>query len=426
MIEKAEAFIRELELRLKDLPKEEVNDAINYYREYFSDAIESGDNEDAVMEKLGTSEKTADMIRVENSIARVRSNPGIKNYSGVLKNTFRLVTTPISVLVLSMFVIVSFCVFAAFFAGALCTFLGAIGALLVSVYEATKMPAGFFMEIIGTIGLGFMTSGLLLLVAISFYMLAFLFIRLSVWMIDKILRKPVKTDMDLTVRKGEKPRKPVIFARLSVIVFLAGFVLFAVSGLPIRYFNIFNSMKPASILMQHHDFCPDEVKTISIETAHSLVRISRGSGDRIELLYEKSDWLDYEVNTEANTLCFKEKSNGRLPLFSLVSLHESLTELDIILPENFDAEMIKMKSTGGHFFIMEVSHNIQAETINGRIEIKINESRPTNIVAEAPNGSIYVNENLSGETGKEGKYIYITSSDKTMTLKSAHGDIRIR
>jgi uncharacterized membrane protein len=105
--DKIDSFIRELESQLKDLPKDEIDDAVCYYREYLNDAKESGEDPDAALNRLGTAEKIAAMIRMEASIDRARSNPGVRNYGAVLKNTFRVITAPFSILFLSMFVAVS-------------------------------------------------------------------------------------------------------------------------------------------------------------------------------------------------------------------------------------------------------------------------------------------------------------------------------
>ena len=78
-------FIVELESQLSDLPKDEIEEAVSYYREYLNDAIESGEDPGIALQRLGTAEKIAAMIRVETSIDRARSNPGARSYGAVLK-----------------------------------------------------------------------------------------------------------------------------------------------------------------------------------------------------------------------------------------------------------------------------------------------------------------------------------------------------
>jgi uncharacterized membrane protein len=80
MDDRIESFISELESQLKDLPKDEADEALCYYREYLNDAVESGEDPDIILQKLGTAEKIAAVIRMETSIDRARSNPGMRNY----------------------------------------------------------------------------------------------------------------------------------------------------------------------------------------------------------------------------------------------------------------------------------------------------------------------------------------------------------
>jgi uncharacterized membrane protein len=424
--DKIDSFIRELESQLKDLPKDEIDDAVCYYREYLNDAKESGEDPDAALNRLGTAEKIAAMIRMEASIDRARSNPGVRNYGAVLKNTFRVITAPFSILFLSMFVILSGGTFITFYAGAFCSFLGSILAFAAVVYEVSKMPVKFFIEIVGIIGAGIMMSGILLLITIGLYKLGRLFIRLSVWTIDKILNKPQQKEPSskrTTETKSKRLRKAV---RLISVLSFAGFLIFAVSGLPMRYFNIFNSMKPQNIELKSYEFDTDQVNVISVETAHSIVKISEGSGDKVRFAYEKSDWLDCTLTTEGNTLRFREKSGGRLPFFELVSMHESLTELEIYIPKDSNVERITVGSKGGHVFISDLYSNMEIQTMNGRIEVNLPDTGRVNVIAETTNGSIYVNNMQAGQkTGKKTEYIVTAGSEKTVNLKSANGDIRI-
>jgi uncharacterized membrane protein len=426
MDDRIESFISELESQLKDLPKDEADEALCYYREYLNDAVESGEDPDIILQKLGTAEKIAAVIRMETSIDRARSNPGMRNYGAVLKNSFRVITAPFSILFLSMFVILSGGIFITFYAGAFCTFLGSILALAAVVYEAANMSGEFFIEIVGLLGAGLMFSAVLMLITIGLYKLGRLFIRLSVWTIDKILNKPQHKEPSSKRGTGAKPGRIRAAVRLFSVLSFAGFLIFAVSGLPMRYFNIFNSMKPRNIELMSYQFNIDQVNDISIETAHSIVTVSEGSGDKIRFVYEKSDWLDCDLITEADALYFREKSGGRLPFFELVSLHESLTELEIYIPKDSNVERITVESKGGHVFVSDLPSNMEIQTMNGRIEVNLSDIGQINVIAETSNGSVYVNNMQAGQkSGKNTEYVVTAGSEKTVSLKSANGDIRI-
>lgn len=57
-----EEYLKRLSFLLKDLPKEEIEDAIAYYENYFEEAGE--EKEEQVIKELGSPEKIARMIRV--------------------------------------------------------------------------------------------------------------------------------------------------------------------------------------------------------------------------------------------------------------------------------------------------------------------------------------------------------------------------
>lgn len=56
-----EEYLKRLSFLLKDLPEEEIEDAIAYYEDYFEEAGE--EKEEQVIKELGSPEKIARMIR---------------------------------------------------------------------------------------------------------------------------------------------------------------------------------------------------------------------------------------------------------------------------------------------------------------------------------------------------------------------------
>ena len=56
-----EEYLKRLSFLLKDLPEEEIEDAISYYEDYFEEA--GKDKEEQVIKELGSPEKIAKMIR---------------------------------------------------------------------------------------------------------------------------------------------------------------------------------------------------------------------------------------------------------------------------------------------------------------------------------------------------------------------------
>lgn len=423
MNDNIDKFIISLEEHLKDVPEDVRTEAVEYYREYIGDACESGEDPDTVLKRLGPVGAIAGAIKMEISIQKARNHPGIRNYGGVLKNTFRIVSKPVYVLFLSLFTLLSGSVFITFFLSAFAFFIGAVVALFAVIYEAVKMPAGFILEITGTLGIGLFTFGILMLLAIGFYKLAVLFIKISVSIIGRNQKKTVLGTREAEERKNIRS-KPAVIVLTVLSVF--GLVLFSVSGLPVRYFNIFNSAKPDNIEIKSYNYNAGEINAISVVSAHSEVSMTKGAGEGIEIVYHRSDWLDCEVVTEGENLYFVEKSNGRLPFFPLVSLHESLTKLEIRVPDGV-LKMADIESTGGHVKVLGLSANIHIETLNGRVEIDAGFPDNANIHAKAVRGRVFFQDQEVGHRTDQGtEYIVTGESDKTIEAVSKNGDIHIR
>lgn len=427
MNEQLEGFLKNLEDALMDIPGDERTRAIEYYREYLYDACESGADPAAVLDQVGDVKSIASEIHTEVSISKAREKPGIRNYSNALKNTLRMVTTPFSVLLLIFSVILTGSIVATFFAAAFCTFLAAIASFFAGIYEAAAVSAQFYMERIGAVGFGIMLSGLLMLVTLCFYWLGRRFIRISLWIIDLIRKKNIQYQPGTITRDNGKKKS----AKQPIMVFsgltLLGLILFFVSGLPLRYFAIFNSTKPADVRLESFDYRSDEVSSISVTSAHSYVIISKGTDDSIRLLYEKTDWLDFDLKAEGKTLYFQERSNGRLPFFSLVALHESLSEIRLILPKDYEPAMIRIDSIGGHIRISGADCNMQAETVNGTITFVPDDTANSSIVAKTAHGKVYFGDSPAGNRTENGiEFVFIGKPEKIVELTSTNGDIYLR
>lgn len=427
MDERISSFIESLKIQLGGLPQEEIREAVDYYEEYLNDAAEAGKDLDAILKQLDSPEKIAGMIRTETSIIRAQRSPGLRNFTSVLRNAFMGVTTPFAILMLSIFVFVSFSMVAVLFAGAFAVFVGAVVIVLGFIYQAFMIPLRFPLEIAGTLGMGFLGAGVCLLLAYGLYKLGRLFIKLSTRSIRWMLKKPGKPmpEMDSPQPTGKSRSKRVVTA--CIVLSVAGLALFSVSGLPLKFFTIFNSMKPENITLKTSEYDPDKISKISLITAHSHIKLARNSSDKIIISYEQPDWLDYEIGSSGSMLSFYEKSNGRLPLFNLVTLHESRTELTVSIPKDYSPEILTVESRGGYVFITGLVENIEVKTYTGNINF---DSRDTpgelNIKASTENGSIEVEGSRAGQkTSKGTEYYRNAQSEKTAELSTSRGNINI-
>lgn len=424
MNEKIQFFVEELKKRLDGLEEEDKLDAVSYYEEYLYDAVDSGKSPGDAVRQLGDLDVIAAKIKAEASIIKAQQKPGLKNYGHVMGNIFHVVKAPFSVILLSVFVSVSWSVVALLYSGAFITITAAAAVLAGLIYEAFSIPAGFTAEIAGTSGIAFFAASVLLIAALGQYKLGKLFVKISSRLIGRMLKKPGKLQL-----KDRRPHTRKKILSKKIIYFftalsLAGLVLFMVSGIPARYFTIFNSMKAEKISIKTWEYKPEEVSNISIVTAHSHIVVESNTAGRIILKYEQPDWLEYEIGKSGSMLSFYEKSNGRLPLFDLVKIHESITELTVSLPEKFDPEIFTIESSGGQINIKSTGRSVEVKTYTGKI--LFNRDSINNLKATAKNGSIEVAGSPAGQKTNKGiEYYNKIGAGKTAVLESARGDIVI-
>jgi len=84
-----EKWIEELKSGLKGLSKEEIDEIIADYNEYFYDAMESGRSEEEITQALGEPKKLAKQFKADSTIKKAQADMNPKN---VLKAIFAIVT----------------------------------------------------------------------------------------------------------------------------------------------------------------------------------------------------------------------------------------------------------------------------------------------------------------------------------------------
>lgn len=84
-----EKWIEDLKNGLKGLSKEEIDEIIADYNEYFYDAMESGRSEEEIAQALGEPKKLAKQFKADSRIKKAQADMSPKN---VLKAIFAIVT----------------------------------------------------------------------------------------------------------------------------------------------------------------------------------------------------------------------------------------------------------------------------------------------------------------------------------------------
>lgn len=397
MDEKMMAFLDELKLHLKDLPEAEKTAALNYYEDLLNDASYDGVSPEDMLSKLDTPANIAASIKAEVSIKNVSSKPDLKNYSKAVKYSRSRITRPLSLFLFSMLIFATYSIAICLFIITVASTAAACITLSVFVSEALKIPSQYMAEIISSIGIGIFFAGLLLLNAYCFFKLTGLLVKLSTRLIARMLKNNTSQSpddgsncsdekdnvADISITDGanlvdtendsgsdKRAGLKKLALRIVMAVSAAGLVISLLTGLPIRLFMLYNSVAPSNIELREWEFSSDDTSKISINTAHTNIRLKKGSSDEIEIKYEKADWLEPEISCTGGQLEFREKPNGRMPLFRLVTLHENGAELTISLPDGFNPDELKLESRGGFIYIDSVEYPVEAKTYTGAIHVE--------------------------------------------------------
>lgn len=434
MDDRIKDFLDALDRNLDGLAEAERREALDYYGEYISDALDEGVSTEELLSRLDPPEKIAAMIRAETGIRLVNASPGLKNYSKLVKSAHIGLTRPLSVLMFSLLIFTTYSIAVILF---LCTVISAAAACIIlpaSISEALKIPSSYPGGIAGTVGMGIFVSGIFVLTAYGFYVLCRPLFRVSARLVYKMLKKDSKPigaaagpnqDIPPSVG-GRKVSRPL---RAVLIITAAGLIISLASGLPVKLFMIFNSMKPFDIMAVNREFDTSEASEISIYTAHSNIRLAEGGPGKITLEYEKADWLDFDIENRDGIIVFTEKSNGRLPLFSLVSMHENRAELVIKLPPGYKPDRVSLESRGGSILIESASFPVDAKTYTGFIRLAVLTEGtaggiPPSVRAKTVKGAIISRGKDTGTKTPYGtEYELLTASPASIRLESERGSI---
>jgi len=390
------AFLDELKLELNGLPEEERAAVLDYYQEHLNDASYDGVSPEELLSKLDTPANIAASIKAEVSIKNVRKKPDLKNYSKAVKYSRSRITRPLSVLLFSILIFTTYSIAVCLFIITVASVASACIILSVFVAEALKIPSQFVPEIIGSIGMGVFFAGLMLLTAYGFSKLTGLSVRLSTRLIARMLRTDTNHSFDvaaninsveknateakvtdatqtINIEGGDSASRKTDLKKLMLKIVMAisasGLLISLFTGLPVTLFMLYNSLAPSNIALEEWAYSSEDVNSISINTTHSNIRLKKGSSDEVEIEYEKVGWLEPEISCANGRLEFEERSNGRMPLFRLLSLHENSAELTIVLPANFKPNELKLESRGGFIYIDSTEFPVEAKTYTGAIYV---------------------------------------------------------
>ena len=166
-----DAYLKKLKGKLKRLPQEEVEAAVDYYSEYFDDAGE--ENTEQVILQLGSPSNVASQILADAAMKDLTNHPKstTKNISAIWLILIAIVTAPISLPILGSvlgiiiaMVAVAFALLFSLFMIVVSFVIGGIATFLSGLFVLTDhLPTAILF-----IGIGLVISGLGLLLISPF------------------------------------------------------------------------------------------------------------------------------------------------------------------------------------------------------------------------------------------------------------------
>ncbi len=427
MEEKIENFLKELKENLSGLPADEIKRALTFYEEYISDALEAGNSAEEIRGRLkAPSEIAGDIaasLKFNRSLDRIEESPGLRNLAVAMRNVSRVLTTPLAAFVLVIFELVPVTLMLSFLICCLASGISAVAVFTALLYEAVRVPSGAVLSLIGTLAASIFFSGLLVLLTYGFYVLARLCIRLTARVARRFMRRSGTHPSGYEGNTESREYKPRRFGIIVTGITVLAFIVLFLSGLPVTYFRIFNSEKiETSIQAINLSSETAGLRGIRIITMNSMVRIAYGSSKTIGIRYEETPWLSYTLGSEDGILTFREVSTGRLPLYLLASLHESLTEVTVSLPAEYEPDTVVIETTGGHVRADGIRKGLKITTLNGNINVTLPED--SGLSAFSKNGSIFVAGNETGLKTPKGIELRYDGKGETQ-LATTNGSISV-
>lgn len=191
---KREEFMRRLRAGLQGFPHGEASRVIEYFEEYWMDALESGRSEEEIAAGLDTPEAIVAQVRANFAFVSIEENPGIKSFWKVLGVVLlALFSIPVALPVAICVLAIAITVIAMVFALAVTVFALVFAGSALAVAGIFMMATGAGLAGLCVTGIGLIFFGLTLLCAVG--MVAAVravlsaFARLFRWIYQKITGK---------------------------------------------------------------------------------------------------------------------------------------------------------------------------------------------------------------------------------------------
>jgi uncharacterized membrane protein len=420
MADAREKLMASIRAGLAGMPDESVRQALEFYEEYFAEALEAGRSVDETLKGLGGVKEIVAQVRAEATLSRAESSPGPFRMIGAGRQVFRGIAGSAAKFPLILGASIPYTLTLAFYLLAGAAVLGAVVSVVLLGYGITTMPEAFIREKIGVAGAAVFMAAFLAVLALAVWRIASAISRITL----RVLRKGLRLDRRPGAR-AENGRPRTRRTRMAFLICgvagLLGIGAMAYSSLPVKLFSIVNSQRPASLAVHTWSFSPGQVREIDVDTLNTgIVLEAVKPGDGIRVTYEEPEWMTGEPVVRNGKLVFRETSTGMMPFMDLIARHPGMTSVTIELPRGYLARSVTVTSNGGSVSLALPAESIRAKTSTGPIRFTAGKA-PYRIRASAPEGNILVQG-----TVQEGSRYEAGVGGNTVELSSAGGLVEIQ
>jgi uncharacterized membrane protein len=203
MTDKMREILASIRAECADLPEGSVRRALEFYDEYFADALEAGHSEEETFERLGGVKEIAAQVRAEAALSGAERSPGPFRLIGAGRQVLRGLAGSAGKFSLIVGASIPYALAMGLYLASAAAFIGALAAAALSVYGITTIPDAHLMSKIGTAAFGLFSAAVLSATGLGLWAAAKGITRVTL----KVLRRGLRRDGRADPRPAEAAQR---------------------------------------------------------------------------------------------------------------------------------------------------------------------------------------------------------------------------
>jgi hypothetical protein len=288
-------------------------------------------------------------------------------------------------------------------------------------YGISTIPAADLMTKIALAGTALFAAGLMTAAGLGLWSAAKGITRVTL----RLLRRGLKLNRPLDQQaEAIPPRKGMLKTAFIICgaAALIGIGATIPSGLGMKLFSIWNSMKPAALELREWSYPASSIRDIEVSTMNCSIVLSTSADPKAEIRvsYEEPEWQTGAPVIEGRKLSFRETSSGTIPFMDFIARHPGTTVLTITVPRGYSARSIVLDSGSGNVSFSQSAEAIAIKTASGNIGFQTAKT-PYRLKASTQDGRIVVRGKTLGkktyEAGASGAAVELETADGTIDIE---------